>query len=683
MINTLVWWQWAILAAVPPAIVALYFLKLRRRPVEVPSTYLWRKTIEDLHVNSLWQRLRRSLLLLLQLLIVAVIILALLRPGYEAADLTGERFIFLVDNSASMSATDVGPTRLDEAKRQVEALIDQMEDGDEAMIISFSNIARAVQGYTSNRALLKQQLAAIGPTNRTTSLDEALRTAAGLANPGQSSYAEGDVAVAQAMEAQLFIFSDGKFPDVEGFALGNLYASEDAKPVFVPIGEATAANIGITAFSTERPENDPSTVQAFGRLENRGSEDTMVEATLYVDDTLYDAKRVELKAGESAGVTFDLPDSAMPGSGEAVLRLETGGSDALAIDDRAWVTVDPPRKARILFVSAGNPPWRDALSTPASDYLAQTTFITPVELPAYTQRLAAGQFDLVIYDQCQPVAAEAANAAGPGADESDTLTEGAMPQANTLFIGALPPVPGWSARAPLAAPGILDMERNHPLTRYLEMGDVLIAEAAPVQPPAGGSKLILSNDPAGGALLAIAPRGGFEDAVLAFPFQYEKDGSTFLNSNWPLRASFPVFVRNLIEYQRREPGSTSVRPGEPVPLAGSQVSDQLQVVTPSGATTEVVRSSLGTFQLSGVEEVGVYEVRSDGKRVGRFAANLLSEAESDIRPRVDDPIKVGYVEIAGQEGFHTGRRELWKWLLLLALGILFFEWYLYNRRVWL
>ena len=98
-------WQWAALGAVVPAIISLYFLKLKRRSVEVPSTYLWQKSIEDLHVNSIWQKLRQSLLLLLQLLLLAVLMLALLSPSFKGAKLTGGRYIFLVDNSASMSAS--------------------------------------------------------------------------------------------------------------------------------------------------------------------------------------------------------------------------------------------------------------------------------------------------------------------------------------------------------------------------------------------------------------------------------------------------------------------------------------------------------------------------------------------------------------------------------------------------
>ena len=135
---------WVILGSIPPLILTLYFLKLRRTPLEVPSTYLWTKTIEDLHVNSIWQRLRNSLLLLLQILLVLLLILACLGPGCRGEKLLGNRFIFLIDQSASMSAVDMpsGETRLEFAKNEVSKLIDSMGADDTAMVISFSNRAK-------------------------------------------------------------------------------------------------------------------------------------------------------------------------------------------------------------------------------------------------------------------------------------------------------------------------------------------------------------------------------------------------------------------------------------------------------------------------------------------------------------------------------------------------------------
>src|SRR5215467_11689753 len=97
---------WAVLAGIPVAIIALYFLKLRRRPVQVPSTLLWRRSMEDLHVNSLFQRLRRNLLLFLQLVAVFLAMFALAGPRIKGTAGQGQRFVLAIDNSASMAATD-------------------------------------------------------------------------------------------------------------------------------------------------------------------------------------------------------------------------------------------------------------------------------------------------------------------------------------------------------------------------------------------------------------------------------------------------------------------------------------------------------------------------------------------------------------------------------------------------
>src|SRR5689334_7585896 len=191
--NTLGPAGWLAVGLVPPAIFALYFLKLKRQPLEVPSTYLWTKVIEDLHVNSIWQRLRQNLLLFLQLLLVALAIFALLRPGWQGESLSGRKFIFLVDRSASMSATDGegDATRLDTAKKKLAALVDQMDSDMSAMIIAYDDEPDVVQEFTDNRRLLREALDRIEPTAKPTNIRGALELASGFANPERVSIEEG------------------------------------------------------------------------------------------------------------------------------------------------------------------------------------------------------------------------------------------------------------------------------------------------------------------------------------------------------------------------------------------------------------------------------------------------------------------------------------------------------------
>src|SRR5690606_2966970 len=85
------------LPAVP--IVVLYMLRLRRREVLVSSTLLWRKLLRDREANAPWQRLRRNLLLLLQLLILAALVLALSRPFLPTPSVVSGSVVVLLDAS--------------------------------------------------------------------------------------------------------------------------------------------------------------------------------------------------------------------------------------------------------------------------------------------------------------------------------------------------------------------------------------------------------------------------------------------------------------------------------------------------------------------------------------------------------------------------------------------------------
>jgi len=674
-INMLNWWQWTILAAVPPAIIALYFLKLKRYPLEVPSTYLWRRSIEDIHVNTIWQRLRRNLLLFLQLLLILLAILAVLRPGWKGETLTGDRFIFMIDNSASMQATDAGTSRLDEAKRAAGRVIDLMKPGDVAMLVSFADTARIEQMFTDSRGQLRRSLEEIEPTQRPTSLVEALKVASGLANPGRSADPEStvDVQVAEALPATLYIFSDGQF-ETTTEVLGNL------DPVYKPIGDPEASNVGVVISNVRRNEAKPDQLQAFARLQNFGSRSASVDLELWLDDKLIDAAEFEIGAGETQGFQRDLE---LLETGVLNLRVNTG--DDLSLDDQAWTVINTPRRSRVLVVTPGNEPLTLALATDAAARLADVMVETPDFLTRedgpYRQQAAIGTYDLVIYDRCVP---------------------SEMPQANTLFIGALPPIkiertgaedtanPDdaellWKHGKPVEGPRIIDVDPAHPLTQWIDMSDVLIARGNPLESPPGGSVLIDSHL---GPLLAVAPREEYEDAVMGFALVYEEldeagSAQRYVNTTWHARASFPTFIFNTLHYlggTRTASGTASFRPGQPVALESPVVDKPLVVNTPGGKKITLPKARLGKFNFTGTGELGVYEVFLDGKLLKRFAVNLFHPLESDIRPRKD--IEVGRVPVKGQgQNWETARRELWKLLLLIGLAVLLFELYVFHRRV--
>lgn len=657
--RTLTGWQWMLLALIPPATVLLYFLKLKRVPLEVPSTYLWHKTIEDLHVNSLWQKLRQNILLFLQLLLLLLAILALLRPSWQGSQLTDERYVFLIDTSASMSAVDVEPTRLEAAKQQLIQLIDQeLRPGSVAMVISFSDRAIVEQPFTNNRNLLKRKIAAIMPTQRGSELDEALRVAAGLANPGRSGTEDRDVAAAKAMPATLVILSDGKYRASPNFAMGNLKAQ------YVSIGKTEATNVGIVAFSSAANPERPEQTQLFGRIQNFGSEDATLTANLVLYNPnrhLLDAAQVTIPPSGTSGVEFTI-DTIEDGE----LRLELDHKDAFPLDNVAFVALNPRQKAQVLVVTPRNDALETVLATEFAAKLADSRIENPdyLKSDSYRAEAEAGIWDLIIFDRCQP--------------ES-------MPRSNTYFIGSLPPDDRWSVAATEELPQIIDTDQAHPLMRFVELGDLRwIVESTPLNVPTGGSVLIESHV---GVLLAIAPREGFEDLVQGFSIvDTDDEGARYSNTDWPIRVSFPVFIGNVLSYSGGsgfESAQEYVSPGQPVTLKTVEAAEEVIVQNPTGQRVRVPRGPSNTYIYGQADAVGVYQVEdsSDSGSNQRFAVNLFDANESDVVPA--PVVETGYEEVTSSAVWETKRHEGWKYLLIAGLLVLTAEWYIYNRRVYI
>ena len=677
----------AVLAGVPVGIIALYFLKLRRRPVQVPSTLLWRRSLEDLHVNSLFQRLRKNLLLFLQLLAVFLVMLALTGPRVKGTSGQGRRFILAIDNSASMSATDINPTRLGRAKEEAKKVVASMDADDLAMVITFSDRAKVVSNYSGDLRLIQRRIDAIAPTQASTSLREALQVAAGLANPSKQ-IGEGVVA-SSVVPPKLLIYTDGGFADVEGFSLGNLEPevvvigpgppplSPDPKPGTNAKGRGPSDNVAILALQTRRNEDRPDIYQVFGRVHNYRDEAVETEAQLLrhsadkpgAAGALIDAIALKLPARSDQSFKFDLPDTGM-----AELEVHLTAGDALPLDNSAFTVVGTPRKAQVLLITPGNRYLVDTLRTSTAIERADVTVVTPKEAKTdpYARDVRSARYDLVIYDRDRPEA---------------------PPEANTLYFGVLPPGAAYANSKTIEAPVILDWDVSHPLMQFVrDLSTVAILKALSVEPPPGSTTLIESNQ---GPLAFIAPREGYTDTVLTFALM---DGENF-NTNWFKNISFPLFLFNSLQVlgnSRESVGDEVHLPGQPVIVRADVPRDTVTVTSANGLKTKILtRTPQGTFVDNDTEAVGIYHARWQPNGLLPFAVNLFDGRESDIAPRGLVPegvplaqadaykIKIGYSPVAGTGKARPSRKDWWKPLAMLALGVVLVEWYIYNRRVYI
>jgi von Willebrand factor type A domain/Aerotolerance regulator N-terminal len=657
-----------VLFCVPLAIILLHLLRLRRRPVVVSSTLLWRASAEDLHANALLRWLRRNVLLLLQLLAAFLLVYAVLGPRLHAAAGTGRHYVLVIDNSASMSATDVPPSRLEWAKAEALKEIDAATDEDFGMVVVFNRTAETRQGYTSDRELLRAAVRGIQPSAAQTRLDEALRLCAGLANPARSTENEATrpantaagkertYVAPEGVAAEVHLYSDGAFPPVPDFALANLTLNYHVPPLPQNL-DGSADNVAITRLDAAR-DGDRLTVTATVR-NYRTAPLEQLTARLDVLDggraTRSYARPVRLATRASGEVEFTLPD---PGGMPLRVTLENTG-DALALDDVAWAVAAPTRRARVAALGPPNPVLDAFLDSPGTRRLAEVTRLGeggPADRAKYLDPAREGRFDLVIFDRCAPaVAADA-------------------PRANTLYLGSRPP--GLTADpTPVKNPRVVGWAGSHPVTRGLRgLYDVPIAEAARLTNLPPRTERLIESD-GNVVLLAGVPRPPFTDLVLAFPVV--EDGKW--NTLWPLEPSFVLFLRNVVRAYgnlRDGTGEEVLRPGDAITLRTGGAR-RVTVTTPGGHTETLDPGDRGEVTFSATGEVGVYVAAIGDDRV-QFAVNLFDPDESDIAPR--GTVTVGNQTVAAGE-VRRPPRELWKWAVLAALVVLLAEWWAYAARV--
>jgi hypothetical protein len=211
---------------------------------------------------------------------------------------------------------------------------------------------------------------------------------------------------------------------------------------------------------------------------------------------------------------------------------------------------------------------------------------------------------------------------------------------------------------------------DSPLLQFVDWRNVHIRAAQNVAAP-WAQTLVQAE---GGPLILAGERGGHRIAIMTFDLR---------ESDLPLQIAFPILMANITSWLspgRAFEAPTGLQPGEPVPISPAAGTTAVLVNKPDSTTwTAEVGEEAIFFNETG--QLGLYQVSlRDGSGVrpaGRFAVNLFNPVESVIQPA--GVLRIGQATVETAVNGDIGQRELWPWLVALALAVLIVEWWVHHR----
>ena len=218
------------------------------------------------------------------------------------------------------------------------------------------------------------------------------------------------------------------------------------------------------------------------------------------------------------------------------------------------------------------------------------------------------------------------------------------------------------------------------MMQYLELFSLLIFSGRGVEGPPGSVELVGGDI---GSMLVLAPRDGFQDMVLGFEIMTTNDeGGSGTNTNWYAERSWPVFVLNVLRYlagAAEATGAPSYRPGETVRVRLESLVTDAKLSLNEETLRSLQPGPSGIIEVVETGEPGNYQVRDGDRLADLFSVNLFDQGES--RLKVAPSVELGYDEVASKTASIEERHEYWRLLLVVVLGLLATEWWVYARRV--
>lgn len=591
-------WPLALLMAVPVVIV-LYLLKPRGKDYRISSNLLWDKLFRNQQSKTFLEKFIHNILMYLQIFIILLLVLALMSPYIHRQGKSGGNVILVLDTSGSMQHdTGDGRTRMEAALEQAKSLIASSEE------TAFSIVANDCLGTN---------LLAVGVTDKR-SLYAALDQIECCDGPGNLMDAESVVetlrgAVGESGEgssgAEVIVFTDGNgAEDAVSFS-----AYFDAQVLVMGDAVSNVANNFLTYAETGSELN---VITCASSLTNYSDADASMEISLYEGDRLLELKQLTLAAGETTLCLFEEFEwrgEPLRSEVSAVRFAGKDETDSLSGDNAAYAIPKQTGRIEAVLVGDGNTYIEKAYQAAAGMSLTRVKSESELQDMPQTVRIYDAQAECSLSeDVCSMVFCDGRNAAGTVEKVKLTVT---------------------------------DSE----LTAGLSSFTIGVNETRVYDVPVWGIGFLWAGEECAGY---YGEHDGVKTVVVGFDIR---------ESDFPLKAEFPVFMSNAIHFL----GDASLL-AESVYEAGDTVLFHPQ----SDFDVSTLIAETG--------KAGLYEV-SAGDITERYVVRFATGSQSD-----GQLVSEGTVSDTSYSS-QLMKMQLRNVLLVLVLILMAVEWILYVRQM--
>ena len=677
------------LAALAVPIVALYILKVRLRRVSVSTNLFWKQIYDEKPPRSVWQHFRHLFSLLLQLLLLLLIVLAIADPYFSWQLLDSRRVVVVMDNSASMRATDISPSRLGAAKVAALEMIDGLRLRDEVAIVVAGSTPEVLVGMSAHAPTLRDAINGISFSDNPTQLTAAIELGRQMIGPHPHGQVvvmtDGCVqsvvprSVSEGSEPAKKNEQDSSLPPRVRELASRITNSGEESQVEYRVFATDASNVGITQLQVRRSLIDPLGYEILASVRNASAKEVSCRLELLLNDLPVDVipltlkpeelwsraiEKTSLEGGRLQGLLTQIYSDATADVSEKTNGTNPDSLDVLSTDNSAWALLPGRKTQRVLIVSQGNLFLQKVFeANPLVDVSIRKDF--PEQWPVDSIIVLHGAIPSV------------------------------LPDGNLLVIDPIGSCDQWEQGETMENPLVTQQDNTSPLMNHIRLDNVLIPDAkkllfgTPVHSLAktlSGESVYAEVNRPNGKCLVLSVNLDRSDLAFrtAFPIMVANSLGWFSGSTGELQPSLPTGAVTAVTINSTNSAVDDVILNSP--------NGRSRPVVVTGSDSAIVTSDAGSSSISAIagplNEVGVWTISHSRKNsesmaispdsiLAEVAVNLASDRESDLRPLKE------LIESRKTHSPTAGwfSRPFWYYLVLLACILTTLEWILYQRRL--